>query len=407
MSHSIKKLTLTIVINVLVFLLLAVVLEVGCWFFITRHGDNLADSRRVNHTWQPNSSWEHTEWIRDNPDFPKPYTHHYNSQGWLERYDVELQKPKDTYRIFYVGDSFTEGTAPMEGSLPSLVEASLNSTLTNSNYKIEVINTGTSSYAPTIFYTLIRYVILPYSPDLIVVNVDMSDDFDDWKYSQTVTLDEEGNPLAVPPRSIYTANYIDTVHGAVPATFIAKVQMFLLRNSFLYNLLSNVFAVDSQSSESNGASVASTTFLYKRWAWCEKEWDEKTTKNAERTLSMLQKIAAYCNTQGVKLVFSSVPHYQQLAGDDQGRGAPLWSVRPHKEIERVADENNIPYLDALNSLAPLVRGMPRSTYYYNGNMHFNPRGYKVWAKVHLDFLTAPHRNLLPPWWHARQSEDLE
>jgi hypothetical protein len=111
-------------------------------------------------------------------NYPRPYTLRFNAQSWVETDDVELEKPTGTCRIFYVGDSFTEGAVPMEQSVPSLVEKHLNET---------------------------------YSPDLIVINVDMTDTFDDWEYRENLMLDDEGSPWAVPPGSVYDRVYIETV----------------------------------------------------------------------------------------------------------------------------------------------------------------------------------------------------
>ena len=104
---------------------------------------------------------------------------HLQYPGMVRKLRRQKNKAPDTFRIFYLGDSFTEGTAPMDQSVPSRVEQTLNDLVQNSSLNFEVINTGTTSYSPTIFYILARYVLTDYDPDLIVVNVDMTDDFDD------------------------------------------------------------------------------------------------------------------------------------------------------------------------------------------------------------------------------------
>ena len=96
------------------------------------------------------------------PTFPNPIRFTTITEGWLETYNVEYKKPKGLYRIMYLGDSFTAGTAPMDESVPSLVEQGLK--LVNKN--IEVVNTGVSSYSPLLMYLLLRHNIIQYSPDL-------------------------------------------------------------------------------------------------------------------------------------------------------------------------------------------------------------------------------------------------
>lgn len=178
-------------------------MEVITSFFVIKPSNFIMKNFRLNHTWPSNVKRMNDEWVEHNPDFDKPYLKVFNKQRWVESYDVELDKPENTYRIFYVGDSFTDGTAPMDQSVPSIVEKYLNEQCHNSGVNFEVINTGTWSYSPVIYYILIRYYISQYSPDLIVLNIDMTDVFDDWKYRQTMIEDSMGNPWAAPPPVIF------------------------------------------------------------------------------------------------------------------------------------------------------------------------------------------------------------
>lgn len=99
-----------LVVSVLLLALLGLALElVGAWWAPPVRG-NLVPHWRFNHTWIPGGTWVASAWARHNPEYPRPYTQTYNSQGWLETYDVAKHKPPGTYRIFYMGDSFTEGT---------------------------------------------------------------------------------------------------------------------------------------------------------------------------------------------------------------------------------------------------------------------------------------------------------
>ena len=94
-------------------------------------------------------------------------------------------------------------------------------------------------------------------------------------------------------------------------------------------------------------------------------------------------------------MFTSVPHYWQYAGNENGTGKPLWSNRPHYDISNLSKELDVPYLNSFEKLKPLIGGTPQKKFYYNGNMHFNPRGYAVWAEAHIEFLTTKEYALLP------------
>jgi lysophospholipase L1-like esterase len=391
-----KRITrfITIVaVNIIVLILLIAGIEFASSFFADKVGSNLLTVYRLNHTWKPNSERVHDEWLKDNPEFPEPYTHVYNRQGWIEDYDIEPAKPPNTYRIFYLGDSFTEGTLPMGQSIPSVVEQKLNELAQGKDIQFEVINTGTTSYSPTIFYVLTRYVLMDYAPDLIVVNVDMTDDFDDWKYAETLIRDNEGNPWAVPHRSVYKAPFIDTAEGVVKADTWIKLQLFLIEHSYTYNLIREYVA--PQNANADPVAQIDDPQVYQRWAWCQKEWDESTVENVNHTLDLLQRLATFAHENDVKIMFTSVPHYWQYAGNEDGSGEPRWSSRPHDEIAMVAAGIGVPYLNAYEKLVPIITGTPQTDFYYKGDMHFNPRGYSIWAQIHVEFLAAEENHLLP------------
>ena len=236
-THRIPRPLQLTIVNLAVFALLLVVVEgVSAWF-VDKPGGTFRPDYYLNHTWKPNFEWDLTRHIQKNPEFPEAYRMRTNSQGWLETYDVNEEKEPGVYRIFYVGDSFTQGTCPMDQSVASVVERRLNERAAGTDIRFEVINTGTASYSPVLYYLLLRHVLVDYAPDLIVVNVDLTDDFDDWKYSQTLVLDEEGNPFAAPKRSILDASFLDTVEGPVEMTSLIRLQLFLYQNSYTYNLI--------------------------------------------------------------------------------------------------------------------------------------------------------------------------
>jgi hypothetical protein len=373
-------------------------LEAVASLFVSRPTDAYLLSARLNHTWSPNARTVHAEWVDGNPDFPVPYVHVTNRQGWLESYDIAEKKPRGTWRIFYVGDSFTEGTAPMDQSVPSFVEQELAGRATAAGWNVEVINTGTTSYSPMIVYVLVRYILSAYQPDLIVFNVDMTDDYDDWIYHQTALYDRDGNPWAVPPRDLASDLVAETRTGTRRATMLTRIASFLQRHSHVWNLVNSRPRGRGPAPE---ASVDSP--LYQRWSWCAEPWDALTEENAGRTLDLIGRIAGYCRQHGIRLMLTGVPHYPQMARGSGG--VPPWSGRPHREIARVARAGGAVYLDSLAALTPLVEPTPHDWYYYSGDMHFNPRGHRIWADAQLAFLLDPRNGLLPAAFYRADPAD--
>ncbi len=354
----------------------------------------MVGSRRFNHTLKPASQWLHDEWVALNPDWPEPYLHQYNAEGWLETYAPTKAKPGDVFRIFYVGDSFIEGTAPMPESVPSLVEAGLAAAPPRDDVRFEVINTGTPSYSPLIYYLVIRYKILDYDPDLVVVAVDMTDDFDDWKYRQTAIYDEDGAPFACPPRDATRDAFVDSRSGVVRATWLTRMQLALYERSAFFRSLQRAQTARLAPTPQMAEAAARAAGVYPRWAWCHDEWDATTQANVAKTFDVLRQTAALLEARGVRMMLTGVPHHQQYSSDPSGQTPPEFSARPHFELEALAAELGVPYLNSYVALEPVLAGTPQDAYYYRGDMHFNPRGYAAWARVHLDFLRDPRNRLL-------------
>lgn len=373
MKNGYKRILFSLIGFILIFLAVFaffVLLEIIASCFVTLPNANLRNDFRLNHTWRFNSSFTHNEWARNEYQY-KPYTHKYNKQGWIGLYDVAEKKPDNTFRIFYVGDSFIEGTVAMDCSVPAIVEKYLNEH-ENQGMRFEVINTGTSSYSPLLYYILIRYFISRYSPDFIVLSVDMTDVFDDWKYSRTMIVDSEGDPWAVLPGDIYRRPYVDTGDRCVKSGLLSRAKVFLFSNSYLFN----IFYRPKQSDEAGD---------YSRWAWCQEPWDAKTEKQVNFSMDILARIASYCKQNNIKLLLTGVPHYQQLISGVDGKR--LWSIRPHQEIEKVALKNRAFYFDSVSFMEPYVKGTAQTAYYYKNNSHFNPQGYKIWSQAHIKALT--------------------
>lgn len=349
----------------------------------------LIDHPVLHHVWNPGTQYTHTEYAERSSGKYEPYTHSYNAQSWIEEYDVPVDKPPGTYRIFYLGDSFTEGCVPMDQSVPSVIERRLKELRCNATF--EVINTGTSSYSPLIYLVLLRKVLPQYRPDLIVVNVDLTDDFDDWKYHHTAQHDEENVPVAVAPGSPFSAP--DTVN------FWQRLRVFLYRNSALFNVLMQVRDLRTgQRVESERLSDEAATALHKRgqytrWSWTRDKWDDLTKTNVERTLQSVALLVREARQQQIKVVVTGVPHHEQfvIAQD----GAPLWSRLPYDLIRNEVEKNGGVFMDSVAALSPLFLDTPHDQFYYPGDIHLNPEGNRRWASVHEEFLLNPAYALVP------------
>lgn len=381
----------------------ACILAVERWAarYVELPGTYLSRHARLNHISPPDSRLVLGEIAGLDPDFPEPPARRYNAQGWAEDHDIAEAKPPGVFRIFYVGDSFVMGYVPEDEAMPRLVEKELNRDAAPGGRRFEVVNTGTPSYSPTLEYILIRYYLARYAPDLIVLNVDMTDDYDDWVYRHSLIVDADGNPYAVPASDAELRPFVNTAGGAVEPGWLLRLKLFLYERSRIYNLLlararrsPRWIEAARRDADRLAGETGSPAALYGRCQWAsQREWDARTAEAARFTLDNVGRIAEFCRASGIRLLVTGVPHYLQFP---PAPGATSeWTTRPHQELERVAREKGVAYFDGVAALAGQIAGTPQNAYYLRGDMHFNPRGNRLWAQAHLRALRDPALGLLP------------
>jgi lysophospholipase L1-like esterase len=89
-----------------------------------------------------------------------------NGFGWRDR-TRSLAKPRGTYRIAVIGDSFVEAVqVELDSTFPAIVERQLNA---RPGKRIEVLNFGRSGMTQTEELLLLESEVAGYSPDLVIV----------------------------------------------------------------------------------------------------------------------------------------------------------------------------------------------------------------------------------------------
>jgi lysophospholipase L1-like esterase len=146
-------------------------------------------------------------------------------------------------RVLLLGDSFTQGEGvDARDSFVARLEARLDEALP---VPVEVINGGTDSYAPILSYLRYKNELRRLEPDVVVLNLDMSDLLQEQYYRSRARFGDDGEPLAVPnrrlegnlavdledwiSRNFYVIRYLflilrDALNGGAPETMEAVIQ---------------------------------------------------------------------------------------------------------------------------------------------------------------------------------------
>jgi hypothetical protein len=158
-----------------------------------------------------------------------------NHDGMRDR-EHAYQKPKDTLRIAFIGDSFTEAEqVPMEDDFVSVTEQRLAHCPRLHGMKVETMNFGCDSYGTAQELATLRRYVWKYSPDIVVLTFFPGNDLRnnsiklEWHFCQPFYL-LQGDQLML------GGPFIDS------AVFRTKCQIkFESRRLAVLNVLGNAF----------------------------------------------------------------------------------------------------------------------------------------------------------------------
>ena len=285
-----------------------------------------------------------------------------------------------------------------------LVEQKLNMHYQDSGVRFEVINTGTSSYSILQYYLLSKIVLPPYSPDLVVINIDMTDVVNDCVYRQQAVMDDKFLPEAI---SADNPNLVMTPHGAMSKPIAFQVDSFLNQYSASYREISRIV----RKGQNIFSNFVGTTYLSRvgnppraniqlcRVDWLTDPWNDETKENVEYSMFVLRNTIKLLQEQDISVVVSGVPHFPQYAVgywnmEDPDALPPHpkhavgpWSTKPHDYLRLATERAGGLFLNSFDALKPYMINAKQTDYYYsNDPMHFNVAGNSIWADAQFRFL---------------------
>jgi hypothetical protein len=95
-------------------------------------------------------------------------------------------------------------------------------------------------------------------------------------------------------------------------------------------------------------------------------------------MQMLARVIRLAKEHGMKVVVTAVPHLEQLEGK--------WSLRPMDDIAAVCQDEGVPFLNPVEAFKQKLGSTPPTEIYIPRDMHFNYKGYRMWAAIQLEFL---------------------
>lgn len=332
--------------------------------------------------YEPHPRWDHTlapnirQWVSRGGSEQWFET---NSQGFRHPNDIQNPKPKGVFRIFVMGDSFTEGAAPGQ-TVSNWISQKLQKDYPSVNF--EVINAGVSSESLIPYTVRLRHQIFSFSPDLIIVNVDNSDVRDDMELVPVTSLDEQGIPVKISQSFEKHRKLKAWLHNPFLETLRQAGN-----HSYFMKLLWNIFfRIQIKIVERNQRWIEQPEEIRRAlfdYIWIVKKdltpIEQKLLKGWEVWIDALVTL---CRREKVPVFLTTYPHPENFL-PDSGQHVREILAQKSKEL-------TVPYFDAYESLAVFK---PEEIYLPE-DVHYNAYGTQKWGEALGGFVSRELSKIL-------------
>jgi hypothetical protein len=323
------------------------------------------------------------------PEFDAAYV--INSLGLRDR-EISRDKPAGMSRILMLGDSFTEGNGvDQKETFSSRLQAMLNQAGFGKRW--QVINAGVGSYSPLLEYVYLKNGGLDLQPDLVILNFDLSDFYDDIQYTQLAEFDAKGDPVAVradPERE----------KGSWAGEILVGFKDFLKRHARTYNFVRRRIGgyVEAARHKQN----FSGDIRFDKYAMLREAGEPQGDRAWTLSYKYLIKIRDLLKARGIDFWVTVYPYGLQVSPREWAGGRRFWgfetgkvySTRPQGLVEHFCRENDIPVINMCDDFKELSRTV--YPLYYENDGHWLPAGHQFVA-------TLLYRALVP-YLQARETQ---
>lgn len=283
-----KSLTKNLLLLTATLLIIGLILEAGVRLTI---GDSIVLFPRY-HTSAQYGDWQirrlrpDSEFLHTSLDGQWRFTT--NSRGFRESREYSYDKPDNTFRVFVMGDSHTQGFEVRQAhTYARIIERSL----TKQGITAEVINTGISGFSTAEALVLLENEGIRYQPDVVVLGF-YANDFDDNIRSNLFSLTDE--ELVVNKKTYLPGVRILDIMNAIPPL------RWLSEHSYAYSFVLNA-----------GWNLGKQLLLSKEKAALQQEKAvtmEEADQHAQNlTLALLERMYRFCEQNDMQLVLLDIP----------------------------------------------------------------------------------------------------
>ena len=338
--------------------------------------------RKYHHSFKPNSDLHLVSSVPGEYDV----TAHINNLG-LRGPDTLVEKKAGVSRILLLGDSFTFGVGANDReTIPYLLQQKLDP----AEETLEFVNAGRGHSSPLIYYLRLRDELLGLKPDVVVMMLDFSDLWEDWRFEQMLVYDTQGNIVELNPYfeggkfnlwSFMRARSVlcSYVHNKVVRTAL-KIQKL----GFVDYVRTKL---EGKRAKAVIAATRTDTIAYDGRIFLrgiEKAGEIKL--HFERTKKYILMCKQLIEAARAQLVLVMYPYGIQVGPDQWGEGRVFWGFEKGKTydddfsfhlVKQFATEHSIPFINLTEDL----RAHRNQVLYFPYDGHFTPAANQVVAET--------------------------
>jgi lysophospholipase L1-like esterase len=340
------------------------------YFLIKPLAPELVPDKYLHHKFVPNTYSRFEQ-----RDFS--YIQRVNNVGLRGR-DIQIKKSPERYRILMLGDSFTMGKGVEDNqTFSALLEESLNQRKVTDNGKtIEVLNAGVDSYAPILSFIQLTRDLEPLDPDIVVLNVDVSDLVQETVYRKQAIFGSGGEIISV-PGGTRKKRFNETIREWTDRNlYMTRFILFHVNKLFDYKEFTVRRLVTQANFEIAKHTLADDTDNR------EEQW--------RNIFDSILKTKQYCDDKGMKFLLTIYPWGHQVNEKEWIPGrynfiprGVMVSDKSVQKYQEFAINNKIQLLN----LFPLFRSYNgNSALYFQYDNHMTTEGHKLMAKGFAQYL---------------------
>lgn len=301
-----------------------------------------------------------------------------NSYG-LRDNEFNINKDKNVYRIFVLGDSMTWGLGvELEDTYPKKLENLLNQRNNKNNNKMyESINAGRADggNAPDIQYLYLKNKGLNFSPDMVIVGFFVGNDITDiTDKSIWAEVDSKGLPTNITSNYYYVdeQNRLRRIYENKDYykkyNILSNVNYFLSKKSHLFILLKNFFIEKTEDP---------SKIFFERFP-------EDLIKNFDKIKILLKEMKKVSNEKNASFVVVLVPAKTQVLDKDWEKYQKYYKdfetsrTMPQDLIMDFCEKSNITCIDLLSEF---LKKASKGGFYFNIDGHLNEKGHQLASSV--------------------------